>query len=285
VILLGLLVPALVVAPRLPADVAVHWGLDGVPNAHAPWWLVTAGAVVLWAAAWVGVARDTTAATGVYALGGILVAAHSLGLWANAGVPSWAGARPVSWVLALGILLVGVVAGAAGRLLAPPRPMSPGKVPKIGLRAGEQAVWTGTAHNRAMIAAAPVAAAVAALLGSAQVWRVGLLVALVALVFSAVRVSVGPAGVRVRVGLFGWPRRTLGYAEIAEARTDTIVPLAYGGWGWRRRAGRTAIVVRGGDGLLLHLRSGRTFVVTVDSAEAAAGLVNDYVSRHRSAAA
>ncbi|SFW79312.1 DUF1648 domain-containing protein [Amycolatopsis australiensis] len=286
VIMLGVVVPALVLAPRLPDPIAVHWGWGGVPNAHAPWWLVTGGAAVFWGAAWIAVARSVSAASGVYALGGILLAAHSVGLWANVDVTSWDHARPVGWLLALGILAVGLVAGAAGWVLAPPRPADAerGAAPSFGLGADEQAVWSGTAHNLAMVVAAPVAAAAAAVLGSADVWRIGLLVSVVALVFSTVRVLVGPSGVRVRVGLLGWPRRTLAYDEIAEARADRIVPLAYGGWGWRRRPGRSAIVVRAGEGLVLHLRSGGRFVVTVDAAETAAGLVNDYVSRHRSPA-
>ena len=61
------------------------------------------------------------------------------------------------------------------------------------------------------------------------------------------------------------------------------MPLAYGGWGWRRRPGRSAVVIRAGDGLVLRLRSGGTIVVTVDGAHTAAGLVND-VARHRSPA-
>ncbi|MGW5714720.1 DUF1648 domain-containing protein [Amycolatopsis sp. NPDC003865] len=288
VVLLGIVVPALVLAPRLPDPIAVHWSWTGVPNGHAPWWAVTAGAAAFWCAAWAAVARTTSAAPGVYGLGGILVAAHSAGLWANAGVPSWAQARPVNWAVASGILGVGLVAIAAGWVLAPAKPAeaaASGPPPSAGLGANEQAVWSGTAHNRALIAVAPLAAALAAVLGSSHVWLAGLLVAVVALVFSSVRVLVGPAGVRVRIGVLGRPRRSLTYDEIAEARAERIVPLAYGGWGWRRRPGRSAVVIRAGDGLVLRLRSGGAFVVTVDGAHTAAGLVNDYVARHRSPAA
>ena len=287
VVLLGIVVPALVLAPRLPDPIAVHWSWTGVPDGHAPWWLVTAGAAGFWCVAWVAVARMISAAPGVYGLGGILLAAHSVGLWANAGVPSWTHARPVNWAVAFGILGVGLVAIAAGWWLAPAKPAeatASGPAPSAGLGASEQVVWSGTAHNLALIAVAPLVAALAAVLGSAHAWLGGLVVALVALVFSSVRVLVGPAGVRVRIGLLGWPRRNLAYEEIAEARADRIVPLAYGGWGWRRRPGRSAVVIRAGDGLVLRLRSGGTIVVTVDGAHTAAGLVNDYVARHRSPA-
>jgi hypothetical protein len=121
--------------------------------------------------------------------------------------------------------------------------------------------------------------ALATLLGSSHAARVGVVVGLVALVFSFVRVLVGPTGVQVRVGLFGWPRRTLPYPDIVDATAEQVAPMAYGGWGWRRRPGRTAVVIRGGDGLRLRLASGRLFVVTVDDAERGAGLVNDYVAR------
>ncbi|WP_329048464.1 DUF1648 domain-containing protein [Amycolatopsis sp. NBC_01488] len=285
VILLAIVVPALVLAARLPDSIAVHWTWNGVPNGHAPGWLVTAGVAAFWCVGWAAVVRDAAAAAGVYGLGGILLAAHSAGLWANLDVTSWERARPVNWAVAVGILAVGLVAVAAGRWLAPAKPAAlAGTAPSAGLGPDERAVWSGTAHNFLVVAAVPVAAAVAAVLGDARLWWGGLLISLVALLFSSVRVLVGPAGVRVRAGLLGWPRRTWGYADIAEARSDRIVPLAYGGWGWRRRPTRTAVVVRAGDGLVLRLRSGSTFVVTVDGAHTAAGLVNDYVSRHRSPA-
>ncbi|WIY00644.1 DUF1648 domain-containing protein [Amycolatopsis mongoliensis] len=287
VVLLAMVVPALVLAPRLPDPIAVHWGWGGAPDGHAPWWLVTAGAAVFWGVAWVVVARNASAAPGVYGLGGVFLAAHSLGLWANLDATSWERARPVTWSLALGIAVTGLVAAAVGWWLAPGKPPEAalsGTAPSAGLRPGEEAVWSGTAHNFVVLAIAPVAAAVAAVFGRVGVWWAGLLVSLVALMFSTVRVLVGPAGVRVCLGLLGWPRRTLDYDEIAEAGSDRVVPLAYGGWGWRRRPGRTAVVVRAGDGLVLRLRSGGTFLVTVDDARTAAGLVNDYVSRHRSPA-
>jgi hypothetical protein len=41
----------------------------------------------------------------------------------------------------------------------------------------------------------------------------------------------------------------------------------------------TAAVVRKGPGLRLDRADGRVFVVTVDDAERAAGLVNDYLAR------
>ncbi len=283
VVLLAIVGPALALAARLPDPIAVHWGWGGVPNGHAPWWLVTAGAAVFWVVAWAAPARTASAASGVYGLGGILLTAHSVGLWANLDAPSWERARHVGWALALGIVVVGLAGAAAGWFLAPAKPAetASGPAPSAGLGESEQAVWSGTAHNLALIAVAPLAAALAAVLGSTHVWLAGLLVAVVALVFSSVRVLVGPAGVRVRIGPL---RRTLAYDEIAEARADRIVPLAYGGWGWRRRPGRSAVVVRAGDGLVLRLRSGGTFLVTVDGAWTAAGLVNDYVARHRSPA-
>ncbi len=55
---------------------------------------------------------------------------------------------------------------------------------------------------------------------------------------------------------------------------DLIEPLAYGGWGWRVVPGGTAVVVRGGEALVVELRSGRRFAVTVDGAAEAAALLN-----------
>jgi hypothetical protein len=65
---------------------------------------------------------------------------------------------------------------------------------------------------------------------------------------------------------------------VNSARSVNVLPLQYGGWGWRFRPQTTAVVIRRGDGLELELRNGRRFVVTVDGAEQAAGVVNDYVA-------
>jgi hypothetical protein len=284
VFLAALVVPALAVAPRLPDPIAIHWGWSGAPDGHAPWWVVTAGAAVLWCAAWAALlasAERWTAASG-YSLGGILIVAHSTGLWANLDAPAWSDARRVTWYLILAVILAAVASGSLGWVLAPPSAAAgppAGPLPSAGLRAGEQAVWWGTARNRWLLAVVPIAIAVAALLGSSHLARVGVVIGLVSLVFSFVRVLVGPTGVQVRVGLVGWPRRTLLYRDIEDATAERVVPMAYGGWGWRRRPGRTAVVIRDGEGLRLRLTSGRLFVVTVDDAERGAGLINDYVTR------
>jgi hypothetical protein len=62
------------------------------------------------------------------------------------------------------------------------------------------------------------------------------------------------------------------------APSGRVDPMTWGGWGYRWVPTRhaTAAVVRRVPGLRLDRTDGRVFVVTVDDADRAAGLVNDY---------
>lgn len=57
--------------------------------------------------------------------------------------------------------------------------------------------------------------------------------------------------------------------------------MRLGGWGHRLTFTTTAIVVRGGEGLVLHMRS-RNFLVTVEGAEEATRMINSLVAKRRS---
>ena len=50
----------------------------------------------------------------------------------------------------------------------------------------------------------------------------------------------------------------------ATATAEPIHPAAWGGWGYHVLPGRSALVLRAGPGLVLTLRDGRRFAVTVD---------------------
>ena len=78
--------------------------------------------------------------------------------------------------------------------------------------------------------------------------------------------------ITVRLGRFGWPRRTFPWPGVREVAAIDVRPTEWGGWGYRwvpwRRG--TAAVMRAGDGLRIERRDGRVFVVTVDDAAAGA---------------
>jgi hypothetical protein len=91
----------------------------------------------------------------------------------------------------------------------------------------------------------------------------------VAAVFTTVQVQAGPAGLDVRLAGGRLPARRIPLGEIESVEAAEIHPLAWGGWGWRWMPHRTAIVVRGGPGLVVRLRGGGRFAVTVDAPEGA----------------
>ncbi len=100
-----------------------------------------------------------------------------------------------------------------------------------------------------------------------------LLVALLALATvltsASVRAAVGPNGVTVHWGLFGWPRFSYRLDEIEHAEVIELPwwRVVYGIW-WTPK--RTSCTVRSGPNLQLTLRSGR--IVTITVPDPAAGL-------------
>jgi glutamine cyclotransferase len=86
-------------------------------------------------------------------------------------------------------------------------------------------------------------------------------------------------------GVLGWPRTQVPLTTITHADVEDVHPMAYGGWGWRMRTDRTAIVTSSGPGLVVHRSDGASLVVTVDGADEAAGVVNRLVDRREAARA
>jgi hypothetical protein len=110
------------------------------------------------------------------------------------------------------------------------------------------------------------------------------IVGLVLLAVAAVQVVVGPEGITIGLGWWGWPRRQIPFDEIARAEVLHVEPLSYGGWGYRIVASRVltnarAIVVRRGPGIRLVREDRPDLIVTVDDAERGAGLINELLRR------
>jgi hypothetical protein len=98
-----------------------------------------------------------------------------------------------------------------------------------------------------------------------------------------VRVTASERGLRIAFGPFGWPSKHMPLERIERAEATEIEPLRWGGWGYRWAGPRrSAVVVRRGPGLVLDLRGGGRFAVTVDEPAPAAGLLND-LRRRRAA--
>jgi hypothetical protein len=181
---------------------------------------------------------------------------------------------------------VAAVAWFIGRRLERDAPsQAQGAPPSAGLLAGERALWIGTVRCRwigwlavgLLLAGAVSMGTVRALAG------LGLVVAgLIVLAFTALEVRVDRRGVHIAFGALRWPTMNVDLGSIARASAIDVVPMQWGGWGYRgslRLFGRAAIVLRGGEGLRLDLANGKWLLVTVDGAEQAAGVVNDLLPR------
>lgn len=290
---------------RLPAPVAIHWGLSGEPDNAMPLGAVIAMSTALWVVlagsgltvavrrgvrqrhrrAWLGA---SLAWGGVFVLG-LMV----LTVWANLDAGSWSRARPVTWQAAL-FLVVPLLAGWLGWLLARPgldeAPESGSRAPSLRLRPGEKAVWvsssgTGTglvSAGLACLSGALVAAVVMAL-GVAVLWVVPALFALVGLTclaVSAVRVRITERGLAISFGPLGLPVRRIPLNRVDSARMEIRRPSEVGGWGIRGLPGRSTIMVRAGECLVVRYTSGGELGISVDDAERGAALLNTLVGRH-----
>ena len=189
--------------------------------------------------------------------------------------------------------LLGVLAGAFGLIpfaLSPrrpfePQPYSPVSVP---LAASETGAWFTTLKVplflwlAGILGLGTVALAVLSVIlggpGSGGAVTVGL-VALSCLAFGRLRVSVDRRGLRVMSALLGLPLRRLRLDQIVSARAETIAPMEWGGWGYRIRPGRSAIVVASGPALVVERTNGTLFAVTLPEPELPAALLTTLAAR------
>lgn len=125
----------------------------------------------------------------------------------------------------------------------------------------------------------------AALAGVARNWTAGialLIVGLVLLAFASAHVKVDRRGLTVAAGLAPWPVLRVPLKNIAAADSRNISPLAdYGGWGYRFRPGRSGLVLRSGEAIVLRRTNGREFAVTVGDSVTGAGLLNTLIEQQR----
>lgn len=284
---------------RLPDPLAIHWGLGGTPDGWGAWALdlaliaaltAVAGLVPLLAARR---ARARIAAQVMVAVGngvaGLFAVLRVVTLRANLDVVSWAQARPVGFATVAPAFLVAAVLAAWGYWLAGDRPDDPSTrrdlVP-VALAPTEEVVWSGGAIGTfayATPAAIGLVAAIvwisaprAALIPAAAVVVV---LAIAVTTLTRLRMTIGPRGVRVRMGWLGWPRASVPLEQVTGVTWEHVEPLRYGGWGYRMLPGTRALVVRSGEGLRIERDGRATLVVTVDGAEQAGGVLLAHLQR------
>ena len=300
----ALAVAAVAIAPafyggRLPDPAATHWGVSGAPDDSGSLMLNIIMIPVITALVSFGPLLATRAPM-PRSMARVLVALswsmavlftwiRTYSLEANADAATWDAAGPINGSMMAVAFGGAILAGLAGAWVAGDRPdTGPAFAPAtaISVQPGEAVVWTSGAAGKVPALVAPVViigAGVATWLVPGNVrFVVGGLLALVALLlsmFGQCRVIVGPQGMRVRLGWFGWPSLRVPVKDIADVTVETINPMAYGGWGLRSVPGATAIVMRAGEGIRVERTNGRALVVSVDDAAVGAGVLLAHVRR------
>ncbi|MCQ4118655.1 hypothetical protein [Rhodococcus tibetensis] len=271
----------------LPPAIPQHWSgtePDRFGSSTAYFWIslavcssaaVIAGLVVARertdAALWLPIAALTSWTVSSAWILGVALTLH-------AGSPD--AASTGGWII---IPMLGIVWGAAVFAITPktPRTLIDGPAPTLStpLAPSERASWTGYARGLWAVALTLVMAAAA--LGAVLMglwWLAPLFVVLAVSggVFASVGVRVDRAGLTLSSWNVRWRRISLDRIEAAQVAT--IRPAEWGGWGYRFSPRGTAVVVRGGEGIVLTYQDGRQFAVTVPAAEQGAALLNSLLA-------
>ncbi|WP_327086107.1 hypothetical protein OIE66_27690 [Nonomuraea sp. NBC_01738] len=302
----GALVTAvLVVLPlslraRLPETLAVHWN-DG-PDRSSGFTGFMLGTAGLWVAIWLvmlamavfGKVLERRLGRAywwgfVIGLAVFAVGMQATTLYANLDKVSWTEAVLPGWAVVAvlaGATAAGVGAGFLGRG-EPDQPVPEGeRPPALKLRPGQRSVWVSRVGNPWLLTITMLSAV--ALLVSAALSFVGALpggatavpfaafavVFLVGLLSGSATVRASEDGVAVGFGPFGWPVRRIRLSKIESAWSEQRFPSQVGGWGIRGVPGAAAIMLRGGDCLVLRYRSGGQLLISVDDAARGASLIN-----------
>jgi hypothetical protein len=211
---------------------------------------------------------------------------------ANEGAASWQEADDVGVPAVLAAVVAGGLLAWLALVLERRRehdaPVTPPGAASIGLGRDEHAVWVGHASSPRMALGGSLLGLALAAAGLVTDGAAGWILVSSAVVaalalgwVSTVRVTASERGLRIGFGPFGVPSKRMPLERIERAEATEIEPLRWGGWGYRWAGrGRSAVVVRRGPGLVLDLRGGGRFAVTVDEPAPAAGLLNDLRRRH-----
>ena len=154
----------------------------------------------------------------------------------------------------------------------------------LDLSPTERAAYSTTQRAPLLLAVSVVAAlviAVVAAAGPVTLWPVVIVPVIAGLVLGRVRVTVDRRGVRLVAGLLTIPFKTVRLADIVRADAAEIDPLEWGGWGYRITPGRSALVLRKGPGLVLHLTNGHLVAITMDDPATPAALLMALRARPR----
>jgi hypothetical protein len=298
----ALTLPALALRDRLPDPVATHWNGGSTPDGSTGLLAHVLMALALWAvllAVQLGLAaqgrlfaRRLSRTYWWASLAGgaaLLLGMEVTTLGANLDRASWKEAELPVWAV-LAVLAVTVLAGVLAGLLArggPDQVVPTGEeAPRLRLRPGQRSVWVSRVTNSWLLLLSALSLAVLVVLGvtalsgvlpaavGASVLPGAALILLVGLLATSVGVRVSEDGVAIGFGPLGWPVRRIRLSKIESAWTEERFPSQVGGWGLRGVPGSAAIMLRGGECLVLRYRSGGQLVISIDDAARGAALIN-----------
>ncbi|WP_022873918.1 DUF1648 domain-containing protein [Nesterenkonia alba] len=316
--LLGVILPALITAgaftlvllwlPRLPEEVALHWGPQGVNRTGSVGELIgiLGGMAVLSLVvlALFAILTGRTAFIRRLVLGlAVGMAVFMSGMFVvpvavqlNLSPGETPGSIDIGMLISTGAALA---AGLLSGLLGGKDPEVPAAGPVAGehaeLAPGERAVWVkhvGPSQNFkvwGLVAVVLYVGFTTALSWWAQSWftfifsMAPLLLALVMLVWT---VRIDSRGLTAH-SVAGWPKLHVPAVEIEGAKVrENISPMGeFGGWGIRgaldNMGGKVGVVIRGGEGIEIARSANRTVVITVDDAATGAALLNTKATRAR----
>ncbi|MEV2266267.1 SdpI family protein [Nonomuraea africana] len=285
---------------RLPDPLATHWSDAGPDNSlsFTQNLLFTVAMALVALAVMVGVVlhgraferRLSRAYWWGFLFGwGLFVIGMELSiLQANLDVADWTLARPAGWGVAATMAVAAAVGVLAGFLFrgAPDqeRPRNEA-APRLRLRAGQRSVWVSRVTNVWLVALAVGAGVLTLALGvftlmglmegpASALLGGSALVLVAGLATSSATVRITEDGVAIGFGPLGWPVRRIRLSKIESAWSEVRHPSQVGGWGLRGVPGSAAIMLRGGDCLVLRYRSGGQLLVSVDDAARGAALLN-----------
>jgi len=215
----------------------------------------------------------------LYFILGLLAAINAQVLSFNLDAASWESARKLSSATFAVLLLVALLVGWIGWMLAGGRGAVPEDVPMEPVTT-TATTWSGRASNLwiAVVAALPLAFVFVL----DPIWALLMVVlAILLVIFAFARVDVGEGGVKISLGPLGFPRRSVAIEKITSAGAIDVKPLTYGGWGWRMRRGRRAYIIRGGPAIRIERANGVATVVTVDDAPTGAAVIDSLAKERR----
>ncbi|GAA3445594.1 DUF1648 domain-containing protein [Planomonospora venezuelensis] len=303
-----LAVVPLALRDRLPDPLATHWSGGSLPDGNASFAGSLAFVLIFWGATWaalLGAALHGAILRGRLSrvhwwgllFGGAVftLGMHGVTLAANLDAATWREALLPGWQIVAVLAAsagAGVLAGYLGRGGPDVAPARSRETPVMRLRPGQRAVWVSRVSNPwlaglttvSLLSAAVVCGfAAMGMVGASAAWMslaVAVPLTLLGLATATVQVRTDAEGLRVGFGPWGRPARRTPIGAIESAWAERLTPAEVGGWGVRGipGTGRTTLMLRGGDHLVVRRTGGGEFAVSADDAERGAALLNAYIA-------